>query len=73
MVLPGAVGVRSTYVFRVRSASLNADQSGAGLTKGTYQVQVRTREADEFAASTVQYSDIRYATNGVHMRGLPLH
>ncbi|MFM8324785.1 MAG: choice-of-anchor L domain-containing protein, partial [Pirellulaceae bacterium] len=73
MVLPGAVGARSTYVFRVRSASLNADQSGAGLTKGTYQVQVRTREADEFSASTVQYADIRYATNGVHMRGLPLH
>ncbi len=43
----------------------------SGLTKGSYQVQVRLREQQEFAGSTINFADIRYAMNGVHLRGLP--
>lgn len=69
--LPGATGSRSTYYFRVRSAGLDIDNTAAGLSSGPYQVQVRMREAQEFASSTINFADIRYATNGVHLRGLP--
>jgi hypothetical protein len=69
--LPGANGTPGSYFVRVRSASTNADASGAGLSSGSYELQVRLREAQEFAGSTVNYTDIRYATNGVRLRGLP--
>ncbi|MCA9132998.1 MAG: hypothetical protein KDA45_07575, partial [Planctomycetales bacterium] len=69
--LPGTAGSPSTYYFRVRSASTNADSIDAGLSSGAYQVQVRLREQQEWAGSTINYADIRYAMNGVHLRGLP--
>jgi hypothetical protein len=69
--LPGTVGVPSTYFVRIRSASTNVNASGAGLTSGPYQLQVRLREAQEFSGSTVNFADIRYAMNGVRLRGLP--
>lgn len=69
--LPGSPGARSNFYFRIRSASTNSDAFGAGLTKGSYQVQLRMQEAQEWAGSTVNYADIRYAMNGVHLRGLP--
>ncbi len=69
--LPGSAGSRSTFYFRIRSASLNPNNFQAGLSSGSYQVQVRQREAQEWAGSTVNFADIRYATNGVHLRGLP--
>lgn len=71
VVLPGAPNVRSNFYFRVRSKSVDINNPAAGLTSGSYQVQVRNREAQEFPGSTVQFADIRYATNGVHLRGLP--
>ena len=71
MRLPGSPGNSSTFFVRVRSASTNADASGAGLTSGAYQLQVRLREQQEWAGSSVNYTDIRYAMNGVHLRGLP--
>ncbi|MEZ6135389.1 MAG: tandem-95 repeat protein [Pirellulaceae bacterium] len=73
VVLPGAAGSRTTFHFRVRSSSTNIENFNAGLTKGSYEVQVRTRAEQEFPGSTVQYADIRYATNGVHLQGLPKH
>ncbi len=69
--LPGAPGARSTFFFRVRSASSDINATTAGLSSGSYQVQVRLREQQEFAGSTVNFADIRYAMNGVHLRGLP--
>ncbi|MFO0940772.1 MAG: pre-peptidase C-terminal domain-containing protein [Pirellulales bacterium] len=66
VVLPGTAGARTNYYFRIRSASTNPDNFSAGLTSGTYTVQVRTRAEQEFAGSVVQYADIRYAMNGVH-------
>ncbi len=69
--LPGSPGNASTYFVRIRSAGTNQDAVNAGLTAGTYELQVRMREAQEWAGSTVNYADIRYAMNGVHLRGLP--
>ncbi len=69
--LPGSPGNASTYFVRVRSAGTNVEAVGAGLSSGTYQLQVRLREAQEWAGSTINYADIRYAMNGVHLRGLP--
>jgi hypothetical protein len=62
---------RSTYFFRVRSASINPDDAAGGLTRGGYRFQVRLTEDQEFPGSVVRYSDIRYANHGVHVRGLP--
>ena len=44
-----------------------------GLTSGVYQLQLRLRETDEVPGSTVQYADIRYATNGIEVFGQPTH
>lgn len=71
VLLPGALNTRSTFYFRVRSGSTDINAVDAGLTKGSYQVQVRLREQQEFAGSTIDFADIRYAMNGVHLRGLP--
>ena len=71
VLLPGALSTRSTFYFRVRSASTDINAVDAGLTKGSYQVQVRLREEQEFAGSVIDFADIRYAMNGVHLRGLP--
>ena len=73
LLLPGVTGAQSTYFFRIRSKSTNIENSGAGLTSGSYAVQIRLREAQEFPGSTVQFANIRYATNGVHTTGLPYH
>ncbi len=69
--LPGSPGNPGTYFVRIRSSSTNADAAGAGLTSGSYELQVRLREAQEWAGSEINYVDIRYATNAVHLRGLP--
>ncbi|QDV42647.1 hypothetical protein Enr13x_24960 [Stieleria neptunia] len=61
---------RSTYFFRVRSASVNPDDAAGGLTRGGYRFQVRLSEDQEFPGSVVRYSDIRYANHGVHVQGL---
>jgi hypothetical protein len=70
-VLPGVRGATSTFFFRIRSKGTDIENSLAGLTSGGYTVQVRLRDQQEFPGSTVQYADIRYATNGVHTLGLP--
>ncbi|MCY3007183.1 MAG: tandem-95 repeat protein [Planctomycetota bacterium] len=71
VLLPGLAGAQSTYFFRIRSKSTNIDNPSAGITAGSYTVQVRLRDQQEFGGSTVQYADIRYATNGVQINGLP--
>ncbi|GIX00191.1 MAG: hypothetical protein KatS3mg111_3523 [Pirellulaceae bacterium] len=71
VVLPGAAGSRSTYFFRVRSAGRDITDPAGGLSDGSYMVQVRLREEQEFAGSTVSYADIRYAMNGIRVVGLP--
>ena len=83
VVLPGAQGERSPYLFRIRSSNrysgddaaklLDPNQVDDGLTSGVYRFQVRMRELDEVPGSTVRYADIRYAQNGVELIGLPKH
>jgi subtilisin family serine protease len=69
--LPGSSGVRSTFYFRLRSRGQDIESLGSGLSAGAYQVQVRLRAAQEWAGSTVNFADIRYAMNGVRLRGMP--
>ncbi len=73
VVLPGVAGTRSTYHVRVRSSSNDLDDLGGGLTRGAYTLQTRLREMDEVPGVTVRYADIRYATNGIELYGLPAH
>jgi VCBS repeat-containing protein/parallel beta-helix repeat protein len=45
----------------------------SGATRGSYQLQLRLREVDEFAGSVVRYADLRYATDAIVATGLPAH
>ena len=81
LVLPGAQGVENTYYVRVRSSNLlPGDPVGNlqdparlrdGLTTGAYRLQVRLQQDNEVPGSTVQYADIRFATTGIEVRGVP--
>ncbi|MCY2986729.1 MAG: M36 family metallopeptidase [Planctomycetota bacterium] len=51
----------------------NGSTLRAALTSGAYQLQVRLQQVDEHPGSTVHYADIRYATNGLEILGLPAH
>ncbi|GAB5403864.1 MAG: hypothetical protein Aurels2KO_20950 [Aureliella sp.] len=79
--LPGQPGTSNLYHVRVRSSSL-ADGDPAskltdpaevtsGLTKGNYQFQIRLTEVDEVPGSSVNYADIRFATTGLDLVGVP--
>ena len=65
VVLPGPTGTVRSYYVRV--------YSHGNLTRGAYQLQVRLQQTDEIPGSTIQYADIRYATNGIDLRGMPTH
>ena len=71
VVLPGALGAIGTYFVRVRSSSGNLTNLTGGITQGSYVLQVRLSEKDEFAGSTVRYADVRYANNGIEVIGKP--
>ncbi len=73
VVLPGAEGGEGTYHVRVRSSSDTLDVISAGETSGIYQLQIRLQDIDEFPGSTVQFADIRYAVDGIRIKGLPQH
>ncbi|MCL6502049.1 MAG: tandem-95 repeat protein [Pirellulales bacterium] len=70
VVLPGTLGSINTYYVRVRSRGANISDL-AGLTSGVYQLQIRLREVDEFPGSVIDTSEIRFATNGVEIVGMP--
>jgi hypothetical protein len=73
LVLPGAPGTTNTYYVRVRSNSANLSDLSAGQTAGNYQLQIRLHERDEKAGTTIRYSNISYATNGIEVYGQPGH
>ena len=52
---------------------LSSGLAALANTSGKYQLQVRLRETQEIAGSTVRYADIRYATSGIEVIGLPAH
>lgn len=65
VILPGATNAEGTYFVRVRSKS--------STTSGAYQLQVRVNQRDEVPGSTVRFGDLRFATNGIEMYGMPGH
>lgn len=71
--LPGTAGTVNTYFVRVRSSSTDLNLTNGGLTKGTYQLQVRLQDADVVPGSVVRNADVRFATNGVEIIGKPEH
>lgn len=77
VVLPGQAGTARTYHVRVRSNSDNLTSVDgnvmSGTTSGVYQLNVRLREVDELAGSSIQFADIRYAENGISIYGQPGH
>ena len=85
-ILPGTAGNLNTYFVRVRSqpnvaptatrtayeaALTNPDGVTSGATSGSYELNVRLRQRDEVPGSTVVYADVRYATIGIDVQGLP--
>ncbi len=73
--LPGPAGTRNTYHVRVRSNTPDGqiDQLDAGLTSGTYTMQLRLNELDEVPGSMIQYASIGYASSGITVVGQPVH
>ncbi len=69
--LTGAAGSVNTYYVRVRSNSADLNNLTGGITKGSYVLQVRLQEIDQFAGSAIRYADIRYANNGIEIIGKP--
>ncbi|MFN5917129.1 MAG: hypothetical protein ACK48K_10265, partial [Planctomycetota bacterium] len=85
VVLPGQSSQASLYHIRVRSSNQvtgqpvstpalsNPDSVGKGLSRGAYQLQVRLGENQEFPGTSVAYADIRFASTGLTLRGVPRH
>ena len=80
VILDGSSTEQNDYYIRVRSKRATEDPTNTvpnntvpGLSNGQYTLSVRLQEADEVAGSTVQFADIRYATNAITVSGAPLH
>ena len=71
VVLPGPAGLTNTYHVRVRSGSSQLGKLNAGLTTGVYQLQVRLRSRTKSPVRPSSMADIRYATNGIEVIGVP--
>ncbi len=79
--VPGEPGSNNLYHVRVRSSSLQAGDPAAdlidpanvsdGLTRGNYRLQLRLGEVDEIPGSSITYADIRFATTGIELVGVP--
>ena len=74
-VLPGTEGQEGVYFIRVRSNPRTAPSVAemSGESSGQYSLQVRLDQVQEFPGSTVRYADIRFASTGIDVRGLPAH
>ncbi|HEV3341213.1 MAG TPA: hypothetical protein VG125_12675, partial [Pirellulales bacterium] len=74
-VLPGTAGTLSNYYVRfyAKGQGANAFVPGNGVAGGQYELQIRLQEQVQIPGSSVQYADIRYATNGIDVEGLPAH
>ncbi len=79
--LPGEIGLNNLYHIRVRSSNLRPGDAAsrltdpnfvnAGLSQGSYQLQIRLSEVDEVPGSSVSFADIRYAQTGLSFVGVP--
>ncbi len=85
VVLPGQPGQATLYHVRVRSSNQVSKQTATtpaltdpasvtqGLSRGSYQLQVRLSEDQEFPGTSVSFADIRFASTGLDLRGVPRH
>jgi hypothetical protein len=86
VVLPGPANQSTLYHVRVRSSNsvgqdnttrlanlTNPSLVGQGKSRGSYDLQIRLNEADEFPGSVVSFADVRYATTGIDLVGVPRH
>jgi hypothetical protein len=87
VVLPNAANgtplKNSPFFLRVRSQPApnqlgpqngeSGNTLNPGLTSGQYQLQIRVNQQDQKPGSTVRFADIRFATNGIEVHGLPQH
>ncbi|MDZ4849321.1 MAG: dockerin type I domain-containing protein [Pirellulaceae bacterium] len=86
VVLPGPTNQTTIYHVRVRSSNavglndadrinqlVNNAATVPGRSRGAYQLQIRLREADEFPGSSVTFADIRFASTGIDLAGVPRH
>ena len=86
VILPGTVGSLNQYFVRVRSqpnvdptaakaayeaAITSPDNLESGATSGAYELRLRLQQRDQAPGSTVVYADIRFATIGIDVQGLP--
>ncbi len=85
IVLPGQSDQATLYHVRVRSSNQSPGQAastpslsnpssvGQGLSRGSYQLQIRLGEAQEFPGSSISFADVRYAASGITLSGVPRH
>ncbi|HEV3345121.1 MAG TPA: PPC domain-containing protein, partial [Pirellulales bacterium] len=76
VTLPGTAGAANNYYVRVYAKGqtpATAFVPGNGSAGGQYELQVRLQQQVEVPGSTVQNADIRYATTGIDVEGLPAH
>ncbi len=85
VLLPGRESEATLYHVRVRSSNQFPGQAantpaltdpasvGMGRSRGSYQLQVRLGELQELPGSSFSYADVRFATNGITLSGVPRH
>lgn len=85
VLLPGQANQATLYHVRVRSSNQAPGQAvgtpalsdpasvGKGLSRGSYQLQIRLSEAQELPGSSISYADIRFSTTGITLSGVPRH
>lgn len=74
ITLPGVSGTLTTYFVRVQSNGPSVTPGFSGeQTTGQYRLNLRLRAQDEISGSTVRNADLRFATNGIEVRGIPRH
>ena len=64
-------GVTATTAAQHATDLQDPAKLAAGATSGRYELRVRLQQRDEKPGSTVRYADIRYATIGIDVQGLP--
>ena len=85
VLLPGQANQATLYHVRVRSSNQTPGQAvgtpalsdpasvGKGLSRGSYQLQIRLSEAQELPGSSISFADIRFSANGITLSGVPRH
>ncbi len=85
VLLPGKESQTSLYHVRVRSSNQYPGMAagtpvltdpasvGKGRSSGSYQLQIRLGETQEIPGSAFSFADVRFASNGLTLSGVPRH